>query len=76
MGRHPAPRRLVIEREDSVRRPARLERTNFLEVLTLEKERRTTGGIEPLAGQNGSAMNVRTDPIVRSADRGEVERHV
>ena len=75
MGRHPAPRGFVIEREDRVRRSTRLERADLLEVLALEKERRPTRGIETLTRQNRRAMDVRTDAIVRDADGGEVEGH-
>ena len=68
MRSHAPPRRFVVEREDGVDRSARLERADLLEVLALEKERRATRGIEPLARQDRRAMDVRTDAIVRDAD--------
>src|SRR5947207_3270269 len=73
MRRHTPPRCFVIECKNRVRRAARLECTHLLEIFTFEEQRRAAGRIEPVARQNGRAMNVRTNPIVRAADGIEVE---
>ena len=76
MSRHAGLSDLVIEREDSVRGTTSLERPDLLEIFAFEKKTSATCGIEAGAGEHGRAMDVRTDPIVRGADGGEVEHGV
>ena len=72
---HAALRRGVVKREDRVGRPARLERANLLKILAFEKQRGAAGRIEPRARQDGRAMDVRANPLVRRANGDKVEIH-
>src|SRR4051794_35539663 len=72
---HAASRRFVIEQQDCVRRPARLECADLLKVFALKKERAAAGRIEARARQHRGAMNVRKDPLVRGANSSKIHRH-
>src|SRR3981081_4729826 len=72
---HAALRRGVIEREDPVGRPARLERANLLKILAFEKQRGAAGRIEPRARQDGRAMNVRTNAFWRGVNARKIKIH-
>ena len=55
----------LIEQQDGIGRPARLERTDFLKIFGFEKQRCTGRGIEARAGQYGGAIDVWANARVR-----------
>jgi len=70
-----ATRSRIIERQYGVSRAPCLECANLLKILALEKQRRTARVVQPPACQHRRAMNVRTNPLMRRSDFGEVQRH-
>ena len=72
MRRYPTLRLRVIEREYRIRRAARLERANLLEVLSLEVERCADLGIERAAREHRRPMNERRDSGCGRAYRCEI----
>jgi hypothetical protein len=65
----------IIERKDCVCRPTCFERANLLKIFALKKQRRPARRIQPRARQHRRAMNVRTNPLMRRSDLGELQRH-
>ena len=75
MRRHPASRGRVVKRKDRVRRASRLEGTDLLKVFALKKQRRSARHIQSRARQHERAIDVGTNPLMRSANAIEIYRH-
>ena len=65
---------VVGSENTALRRAARLERADVLEVLALEEQPRADLRVDRRAGEHRRAMHVRADALVRRADRGEVRQ--
>src|SRR6202023_4138129 len=52
-----------------------LEGADLLKIFALKKQRRATGFIQSLARQHRRPMNVRTNPLMRSANAIEIDCH-
>ena len=70
---HAALRSFIIKRENGVRCTSRLESADLLKIFAFKKQRRSAGVIQPRIRQGGRAMNVWANPLVRCADRIQIE---
>src|SRR5438874_2668532 len=70
---HTAARGFLLESENRIRRSARFERTDLLEVLAFKKERTASRGIQAFAPQDRRPMNVRANPFMRRANSVQIE---
>ena len=73
MGCHATSRSFVIKRENGISRTARFEGTDLLKIFALKEQGRPARVIQPRIRQDGRAMNVWANPLVRSADRIKVD---
>ena len=70
---HAASRSFVIKRKNGIGCTACLEGTDLLKIFALKKQGRPARVIQPRIRQDGCAMNVSANPLVRCADRIKVE---
>jgi hypothetical protein len=63
----------VIKRENGIRCTSCLEGTDLLKIFALKKQGRPARIIQPRIRQDGCAMNVWANPLVRCVDRIQVE---
>jgi hypothetical protein len=73
MRRHAASRSFVIKRKNGIGRTSRLKGTHLLKIFALKKQGRPACVIQPRIRQDGRAMNVWANPLVRCADRIQIE---
>jgi hypothetical protein len=73
--RHAASRGRVVESKDRVCRATRFECADFLKILAFKKQRCPVCRIQPRACQNRRALDVATNPLMRSKDAIEIYRH-
>ena len=68
-----ALRACVIQRKNGIGRAASLKGADLLKILALKEQLYSARFIEPRTGQDGRAMNVRADPLMRRANTIEAE---
>jgi hypothetical protein len=71
--RHTAQCSFIIKRKNGVGCTSCLEGTDLLKIFALKKQGRAARVIQPRIRQDGRAMNVWADPLVRCADCIQVE---
>src|SRR6266513_2748708 len=75
MRRHAALRSFIIKRKNGISCTPCLEGPDLLKIFALKKQGHPTRVIQPRIRQDGCAMNVWANPIVRRANAIEIELH-
>jgi hypothetical protein len=73
MRRDPALRSFIIKRKNSISPTSGLKGADLLKIFALKKQGTPARVIEPRIRQDGRAMNVWANPLVRCADRIQIE---
>ena len=70
---HTVSRSFVIKHKNGIGCTSRFERADFLKIFALKKQGCPALVIQPRTRQDGRAMNVWADPLVRCADGIKIE---